>query len=128
MADVGAVRIRDLLETPSAGLATAVEGVGNGLAAAEGLEATIPASTLTSIEKLRRIYSGLASQIQGIDTNGAIKAEALAALAKMDIGLERLGEGANQPPSEESARALSMAVRRLEAGGAGIDAAIAGVR
>jgi hypothetical protein len=128
MADAGAVRIRDLLETPSAGLATAVEGVGNGLAAAEGLEATIPASTLTSIEKLRRIYSGLASQIQGIDTSGAIKGEALTALAKMDIGLERLGEGANQPPSEESARALSMAVRRLEAGGAGIDAAIAGVR
>lgn len=128
MADAGAVRIRDLLETPSEGLATAVEGVGNGLAAAEGLEATIPASTLTSIEKLRRIYAGLASQIKGIDSFDAIKAEALTALAKMDLGLEQLGEGANQPPSEASARALSMAVRRLEAGGAGIDAAIAGVR
>ena len=128
MADAGAVRVRDLLETPSEGLATAVEGVGNGLAAAEGLEAAIPASTLTSIEKLRRIYSGLASQIQGIDTSGSVKGEALAALAKMDIGLQQLGEGADQPPSEASARALSMAVRRLEAGGAGIDAAIAGVR
>lgn len=128
MADAGAVRIRDLLETPSEGLATAVEGVGNGLAAAEGLEATIPASTLTAIEKLRRIYAGLASQIKGIDTSGSIKGEALAALTKMDIGLQQLGEGANQPPSEASARALSMAVRRLESGGAGIDAAIAGVR
>jgi hypothetical protein len=128
MADVGAVRIRDLLETPNAGLAQAVEGVGNGLAAAEGLEATVPASTLTSIEKLRRIYGSLASQIKGIDTSGAIKDEALAALGRMDVGLEQLGNGVNQPPSEESARALSMAVRRLESGGAGIDTAIASVR
>jgi hypothetical protein len=127
MADAGAVRIRELLETPSAGLAQAVEGVGNGLAAAEGLEATVPASTLTSIEKLRGIYNSLASQIQGIDTSGAIKGQALAALGKMDVGLEQLGQGAGQAPSEETARALSMAVRRLESGGAGIDAAIASV-
>jgi hypothetical protein len=128
MADAGAAQISALLGAPSAGLAKAVEAVGAGLAAAEGIEATAPPSTTAAIEKLRRFYADLAGRIEGIDTRGAIKGEALAALAKMDIGLQKLGEGIDLPPGDESARALSMAVRRLDAGGAAIEAAIAGVR
>lgn len=128
MADAGAVRIRYLLETPSAGLARSVESLGAGIGAAEGLEAEVPLSTATAIQRLRDIYAEMARQVGEIDSGNAIKGEALAALAKMDIGLERLATGLSQPPGEESARALSMAVRRIDAAGAGIDNAIARIR
>ena len=127
MADAGAVRILRLLETPSAQLAKALEKLGAGLAAAEGLQAEVPLSTLAAIEQLRRIYAGMAQQIESIDSGNAVKRESLAALTKMDIGLESLATGLGQSGGEEAVRSFSMAVRRLEAAGSGIDRAIARV-
>jgi hypothetical protein len=128
MADAGAVRIQALLETPSSALAKALEKLQAGLGAAEGLEVDVPISTATAIERLRSIYAGMAQEIEGIDTRGAIKGEALAALAKMDIGLKSMLDGLSLGGEEEAVRAYSMAVRRLNSAGAGIDRAIAGVR
>lgn len=128
MADAGAVRIAALLESPSSALAKALGMLQAGLSAAEGLQAEVPISTATAIERLRGIYAGLAQEIEGIDTRGAVKAEALAALAKMDIGLQSLEDGLSQGSEEEAVRSYSMAVRRLNAAGDGIDRAIAGIR
>jgi len=125
MGDAGSVRIRAVLETPSSALTKALEKLQAGLGAAEGLQAEVPGSTSTAIEKLRAIYAAMAQEIEGIDSGNAIKNEALAALAKMNIGLESLASGISQGSGEEAARSYSMAVRRLEAAGAGIDRAIA---
>jgi|GEM_PF-5314150 len=128
MADAGAVRIRAVLEAPSASLAKAVDSLGAGIGGAEGLNADTPASAGTAIEKMRRIYSQMSQEIEGIDTSSGIKGEALAALQRMDIGLQSLADGIAQGSGEEAGRSFSMAVRRLDAAGSGIDRAIQKVR
>ena len=124
MADAGAVRIRAVLEAPSASLAKAIESLRAGIGAAEGLNADTPATAGRAIEKMRRIYSQMSQEIEGIDTSSAVKAESLGALQRMDIGLQSLADGIAQGSGEEAARSFSMAVRRLDAAGAGIDRAI----
>jgi hypothetical protein len=125
MADAGAVTVRALLEAPSSSLTQALEKLQAGLSAAQGLQAQVPPSTTVAIEKLRTIYSGLAAQIEKVDTNNAIRDEALTALRRMDIGLQALATGVSQGGGEEATRAYALAVRRLDAAGAGIDQAIA---
>src|SRR5262249_1477998 len=106
----------------------ALERLQAGLGAAEGLQGEVPISTATAIERLRAIYAGVGQGIEAVDTRGAIKGEALPALAKMDIGLQSPQEGLGQGSEEGAARSDSMAIRRLNAAGDGIDRAIAGVR
>lgn len=128
MADAGAVRIRAILEAPSAALEKAIEALRVGIGGAEGLNAEIPASAGRAIEKMRRIYSQMSQEIEAIDTSSGIKDESLGALQRMDIGLHNLANGIAQGSGEEAARSFSMAVRRLDAAGAGIDRAIRRVR
>jgi hypothetical protein len=124
--DPGSVRIQRLLETPSAPLASAVEALGTGLDAAEGLNGEVPASTTAAIDKLRGIYGGMAGQIKKIETdNFGPKNEALAALTKMDSGLAILATSLQQGSSEAAQRSVTNAVQRIEAAGTGLDSAVA---
>jgi len=125
MADAGAVVVRKLLETPSSSLTQALEKLQSGLGEAKGLQGEVPSSTTTAIEKLRTIYSALNGRIEGVDTGNAIRDEALAALARMDVGLQALASALSQGSGEEAARSYAMAVRRLEAAGTGLERAIA---
>jgi hypothetical protein len=126
IADPGAVRIKSLLETPIQPLASAVEALGAGLAAAEGTQGEVPPSTTAAIETLRGIYADMARRIKSIDTdNFGPKNESLAALAKMDIGLASLATGIGQGSRETADKSLTTAVSRIEAAGSGLERAAA---
>jgi hypothetical protein len=119
MTDPGAERIRDLIETPSATLARGVEAIRSGLEATSAENEAVGASTYAALEGLRRFYADLAGQIGGIRTGkGGAQKEALAALKRLDTGLQNFVAGLQQTKGEAAEAELENAYRRLQHGAA----------
>ena len=114
MADRGAQRIKQLLETPSAAFATPIYAIQADFLASDPQEGTVRNSTFASIEALRNAFGRLARQITAIDTSSAgPKNEALAALKRLDTGLENLSSGLEQATGDGANVAFENADRRL---------------
>jgi hypothetical protein len=114
MADRGAKRIKQLLETPSPAFATPIYAIQADFLASDPEDGTVRSSTFTSIEALRSAFGRLARQITAIDTSSAgPKGEVLAALTRMDTGLENLSSGLEQATGDGAKVAFENADRRL---------------
>jgi hypothetical protein len=128
IADFGAATIKALIEEPSTELAAAVEKLGAGLAAAEGLNGEVPPSTDAAITKLRGIYSALAQRIKSTGTdNSGPKNEALAGLAAMDVGLSQLQTGIQDGYGKAAEKALEQATKKMERAANQLDHAAASI-
>lgn len=127
MADAGAARIKALIEAPSATLGRAAEKLDAGLRAATADQEAVSQSTIAALEKMRDFYSGLARQIEEIDTGSTgPQDEALAALTRLDAGLANFLQALYETNGETAQAELGNAKRRIARGGA--DLARAGER
>jgi hypothetical protein len=114
MADAGATRIQQLLETPSAAFAGPANDLQGELVAADPQEGTVPSTSFDSIEALRTAFGGLARQIAAIQTSSAgPKGEALAALKRLDAGLADFSSGLEEATGEGAQVAFESAQRRV---------------
>jgi hypothetical protein len=119
MADLGAERIRELIETPSAALALGVAAIRSGLEATGAENEAVGAPTYEALEGLRRFYDDLSRQIGEIRTSeGGAQSEALAALKRLDAGLQSFVAGLRQTKGEAAEAELENAHRRLQRGAA----------
>jgi hypothetical protein len=119
MSDPGAERIRELIETPSATLAQGVEAIRSGLEATSAENEAVGASTYAALEGLRRFYLELARKVEGIHpAKGGAQKEALAALKRLDAGLQSFVAGLQQTKGEVAEAELQNAYRRLQRGAA----------
>jgi len=118
MADGGAERIHELIETPSATLARGVDAIRSGLEATSAENEAVGTSTYEALEGLRRFYADLARQIGAIQTGngGGAQKEALAALKRLDTGLQSFVAGLRQTKGEIAEAELQNAYRRLQRG------------
>ncbi len=119
MSDAGAERIRDLIETPSATLARGVEAIRSGLEATGAENEAVGASTYAALEGLRRFYLDLAREVERVHTGkDDVQKEALAALKRLDTGLQSFVAGLRQTKGEAAEAELQNAYRRLQRGAA----------
>ena len=112
MADAGARKIKDLLDTPSRTLGDNMKALRTGLRAATDDDATAPASLINSVSKLLSYYRRLHLKIEGTKTSSAAKKDVTKALFQMESALASLSEGLKLGVADGGTQQLDTAQRR----------------
>ena len=116
MADAGARKIKDLLDTPSEALAKHLKRVRTGMAAASGDDGAVPRSTYGSISGLLSYYRRLHLKVEDTKTSSPAKKDVTAALFQIEGALASLSEGLKRGTGDDATTQLNNAQRRARRG------------
>ena len=116
MADAGARKIKDLLDTPSQTLQTHMKAVRTGMAATSGDDGAVRSSTYRSISAVLSYYRRLHVKVEDTKTKSAAKKDVTAALFQIEAALASLSEGIKRGTADNAGEQLDKAQRRAARG------------
>lgn len=104
MADNGATRIKKLLDTPSASLASLLNTLQNSMAQAQvdSNSLTVPSATFPAISALRNYYRNMGNTVRSVQTSSPGKGQVLAALKALDGSLVSLSKALQENTSDNA--------------------------